>query len=45
MYKLISKKYCSENIIYIGYGIAACNKLSVSPIHLADIVADFLERV
>lgn len=68
MYKLISKKYCIENISYIGYGIATsngtliiedistekdkveklivnCNDFDVSPIHLKDIVIDFLNEI
>ncbi len=67
MYKLISKKYCIENISYIGYGIATidedvriedismekgeieelvgrCNGFDVSPVHLKDIVMDFLNK-
>ena len=68
MYKLISKKYCIENISYIGYGIVTsngtliiedistekdkveklivnCNDFDVSPIHLKDIVIDFLNEI
>lgn len=68
MYKLISKKYCIENISYIGYGMAtideavriedistekseveklivSCNDFDVSPIHLKDIVIDFLNKI
>ena len=68
MYKLISKKYCMENMSYIGYGITmrdgtvriedistekgkveklivSCNDLDVSPVHLKDIVIDFLNKI